>query len=265
MKQRNPISRENLTIKRNDWVLEVGSGHNPTYRANVIVEKFIDSNYHRSGDVKIFPHQRFIQADGANMPFKDKEFDYVICNQVLEHVDDPISFVAELQRVAKGGYIELPSLIGESLFPKTSHKWTCLEIDNKLVLMEKSKLPIIYPDYGRTFLNFLPYQSLALRLFYLSYHQAHTVRYEWKDSIDIMVDPEDESYRSFFLKPWTEEMGRKIFPVLSKKSDIKVSCKALLHLIYCMIKRRIHPHKPISLKLTTDQEHYSSSYSDTRP
>jgi methyltransferase type 11 len=73
MKHRNPISREDLTIKKDDLVLEVGSGHNPTYRANVIVEKFIDSNYHRSGNIKIFPHQKFVVADGANMPFKDKE------------------------------------------------------------------------------------------------------------------------------------------------------------------------------------------------
>lgn len=246
MKHRNPISREDLTIKKDDLVLEVGSGHNPTYRANVIVEKFIDSNYHRSGNIKIFPHQKFVVADGANMPFKDKEFDYVICNQVLEHAEDPILFVKELQRVAKRGYVELPSLVGESLFPKVSHKWTCLEIDNKLILFEKSKLPIFYPDYGRTFLNFLPYQSLALRLFYLSYHQVNTVRYQWKDSFEILVNPKDDYYRSFFLEPWTEEMGHTIFPTRSKALDIKVSFKALLHLINCMIRRRIHPHEAIS-------------------
>lgn len=248
MKQRNPISREDLTIKKDDLVLEVGSGHNPTYRANVIVEKFIDSNYHRSGDIKVFPHQKLVNTDGADMPFKDKEFDYVICNQVLEHAEDPVLFVKELQRVAKRGYLELPSLIGESLFPKVSHKWTCLEIDNKLILFEISKLPGFYPNYGRTFLNFLPYQSLALRLFYLSYHQVSSVRYEWKDSIEILINPEDEYYRSFFLEPWTDEMVRTIFPYRSKALDLKVTFKALLHLMNCMIKRRIHPHKAITFE-----------------
>lgn len=38
MKERNPIDRHDLRINKSDKVLEVGSGHNPTYRANVIVE-----------------------------------------------------------------------------------------------------------------------------------------------------------------------------------------------------------------------------------
>lgn len=247
MGHRTPIDRYDLKIKKSDYVLEVGSGHNPSYRANVIVEKYISSNYHRSGEVKIFPHQKFINADGASMPFQNKEFDYIICNQVLEHTDDPFGFVKELQRVASKGYLELPSLVGESLFPKLAHKWVCLEIDGKLVLFEKDKLPRIYPDYGRTFLNFLPYQSLALRTFYLSYHQVNTVRYEWNDTIDILVNPQDEYYRSFFEKTWTEEMQHKIFPIRSKQQDVAISIKVIMHLIKTMIKRRIFVHKPISL------------------
>lgn len=99
-------------------MLEIGPGHNPTYRSNVIAEKFIDTNYHRCGDVKIYPHQTFVHADGENLPFKDKEFDYVICNQVLEHVEHPEAFIKELCRIARRGYIETPSLLGEYLFPK---------------------------------------------------------------------------------------------------------------------------------------------------
>ena len=81
MKTRTPLDRSDLRIKKGDRVLEIGSGHNPSYRSNVIVEKFIDSNYHRSGNVKLYPHQTFVNADGACLPFRDKEFDYVICNQ----------------------------------------------------------------------------------------------------------------------------------------------------------------------------------------
>lgn len=247
MKLRNPISREDLNIKKNAYVLEVGSGHNPTYRANVVVDKYMDSNYHRSGDIKIYPHQKFVNADGAKMPFKDKEFDYVICNQVLEHTEDPKAFIKEIQRVGKRGYIELPSLIGESLFPKSSHRWACLEIDGKLILFEKNKLPLIYPDYGSAFLNILPYQSLALRMFFLSYHQINCVRYEWKDSIDILVNPQDDFYYSFFSKQWTEEMVRTIFPPRSKIQELTTFIKALAHLIKCMISHKIQHHEPISI------------------
>ncbi|MCP9612938.1 class I SAM-dependent methyltransferase [Coprobacter tertius] len=248
MKVRNPIDRDDLKIKKKDKVLEVGSGHNPTFRSDVVVDKYIDSNYHRSDNIMIYPHQAFINADGANMPFKDKEFDYVICNQVIEHVDDPLLFVKELQRVAKRGYIELPSLIGESLFPKKSHKWVCLEIDNKLVFYEKDKLPKLYPDYGRTFLNFLPYQSLALRVFHLSYHQSDFIKYEWKDTIDIIVNSEDPYYKNYFLEPWSEEMSQKIFPVRSLFCDVRIFIKVTTHLIKGMINRRLHSQSPISLE-----------------
>ena len=151
---RNPFDRYDLNIKKNDRVLEVGSGHNPTFRSNTIVEKYVDTNYHRCGDVKIYPHQTFVNASGETLPFKDKEFDYVICNQVLEHVDDPVLFIQEQCRVAKRGYIETPSLLGEFLFPKKSHRWVILYIDNKLVLFEKDKMPGNYGNnYGELFLN----------------------------------------------------------------------------------------------------------------
>ena len=55
MKTDSPYDRGDIHINKNDKVLEIGPGHNPTYRSNVIVEKFIDTNYHRCGDVKIIP------------------------------------------------------------------------------------------------------------------------------------------------------------------------------------------------------------------
>lgn len=143
MKIRTPYTRDDLKIERKDNVLEVGSGHNPTYRSNVIVEKYIDNNAHRCGDVKIYPHQTFVNADGENLPFADNQFDYVICNQVLEHTEHPDVFVRELSRVAKRGYIETPSLIGEFLHPKQSHKWTILEIDGKLVFSKNQRWPLM--------------------------------------------------------------------------------------------------------------------------
>ena len=51
MKTDSPYDRGDIHINKNDKVLEIGPGHNPTYRSNVIVEKFIDTNYHRCGDV----------------------------------------------------------------------------------------------------------------------------------------------------------------------------------------------------------------------
>lgn len=221
MKTRTPYTRNDLRIKRSDRVLEVGPGHNPTYRANVICEKFLHNNTHRCGDVKVYPHQTLVNADGEQLPFQDKEFDYVICNQVLEHTEHPDRFLDEQARVAQRGYIETPSYLGEFLHPKASHKWAILEIDNKLVLFEKARMAPYAHNYGNVFLNYLPYQSLLYKMLQIIEPQLTANRYEWEGKIEYIVNPEDEYYRSFFTQPWTMEMTRKIFPPRSVWCEIR--------------------------------------------
>lgn len=229
MKQGNPYDKENLSIRKSHRVLEVGPGNNPTRRSDVLIEKYIDSNIHRKGDLRIFQHQTLIEADAECLPIMDKEYDYVICSHVLEHADDPIKFTKELSRVAKRGYIETPSLVGELLGPKESHKWVVLEIDEKLVFYEKSRLPYkMELDLGSLFQNYLPNQSLPFRLLILSRANITSVRYEWKDSIDIIVNPEDEYLSSFFTTKWTEEMAKLIFPPRSASEEFWISLKALI-------------------------------------
>ncbi|MBP1645544.1 MAG: class SAM-dependent methyltransferase [Bacteroidetes bacterium] len=249
MKVRTPYDRHNLKIKKSDRVLEVGSGHNPSFRSNVIVEKYIDNNYHRCGDVKIYPHQEFVNANGEDLPFKDKEFDYVICNQVLEHVDNPEKFINELTRVAKRGYIETPSLIGEFLFPKESHRWVILEIDNKLVFFEKERMPGNYKNnYGELFLNYLPYKSLAYKL--LSYSEGSLMinRYDWSDSVEFIINPQDDFYLSFFEKKWNREMVEKLFQNESKYKELRKTLNAFLYMIKKDIYVRLFHKSPISIE-----------------
>lgn len=249
MKERNPLDRFDIKIKRRDRVLEIGSGHNPSYRSNVIVEKFVESNYHRSGNVKLYPHQTFVNADGEDLPFKDKEFDYVICNQVLEHVNDPVKFINEQCRVAKRGYMETPSLIGELLFPKASHKWVVLEIDEKLVLYEKSRMPGNYGNnYGELFLNYLPYQSFPYKLLWLSEPNLMLNTYEWKDEIEIIVNPDDNYYKSFFLEKWDSIMTRKIFPQRLLSTEIGRFFKSLLHIMKTKVEAKFRPYTPVSME-----------------
>jgi SAM-dependent methyltransferase len=228
---RNPISRDDLRIKKRDRVLEIGPGHNPSFRSNVLVEKYLTDNSNRCGDVHIFPHQEIINAAGESMPFKDKEFDYVIANQVLEHADDPAQFIREMTRVSKRGYVETPSLIGEFLFPKESHKWVILYIDNKLVIYDKKKMPGNYKcDYGELFLNYLPYQSLPYKLLCYTEGDLMINRCEWQDDIDFIVNPTDDYYLSFFTKKWDRAMTEKLFPPRSFSSEICRTDKALHHI-----------------------------------
>lgn len=44
-----------------------------------------------------------VKADICNLPFKDNEFDVILCNHVLEHIKDDKKAMAELYRVMKPG------------------------------------------------------------------------------------------------------------------------------------------------------------------
>ena len=47
----------------------------------------------------------YVQGDIMDMPFENKEFDIVVCTEVLEHLDDPDKAHSELLRVSKWGVL----------------------------------------------------------------------------------------------------------------------------------------------------------------
>lgn len=240
MKTKSPKSRKHLSIKKSDKVLEVGGGHNPHSRSNIVVDKFTDSNYHRSGDIKVHSHQKFINADGENLPFANQEFDYVICNQVLEHVENPEKFLKEQMRVSKSGYIEVPSLLGEYLFPKKSHRWLILEVEGKLVLMDK-KLVGFNPshDLGDVFLHYLPKKSLGYKIMQYTHGNVETIRYEWRDTIDFVINPEEEKYRKYFTEIWDVDFAANFFPKRTIAQEVWEAAKGFSFVVGNVFRSRI--------------------------
>jgi SAM-dependent methyltransferase len=106
-----------------DWqVLDVGSGHRPSLRANVLLERYLDDNDERSG-AEAIRDVRLVVGDAQAMPFATGEFDYAIASHVAEHVDDPRAFCTELSRVARRGYIETPGWLGDVLLREPFHRW----------------------------------------------------------------------------------------------------------------------------------------------
>jgi len=248
MKLRSPKDRLSLKINRNAKVLDVGGGQNPHPRANIVIDKFTDDNFHRSGNLKVLKGQEFVYADGENLPFKDKEFDYVICCHVLEHVDDPTKFLSELFRVGKKGYIETPSLIGEVLASRISHKWILHEVNDKLYIIEKSKINFTVGYYlGWLFENYLPKNSIGYKIMTRTHPNLLTIRIEWDNNFEFEVEPTDPEIRKYFVEEWKEEWASNFFQKRSLVGEVFASLKAFVDIAISVFKSKII--KPTNNKL----------------
>ncbi len=149
-----------------DWlVLDIGSGHNPHPRANVLVDKFLLDNNEvvgRSGRTAVISTgKHFVVADACAMPFASNAFDFIIASHIAEHIEDINSFCSELNRVGEGGYLETPSKIAEILRHPPYHIWY-VSIRNNILTFEPA--PRDYPLgwFGKLFFSIYFYQSPQL-------------------------------------------------------------------------------------------------------
>ena len=129
------LRRIAIKIPQSALVLEVGSGGNPYPRSNVLLDAYEETR-ERHWDPLI--HDRpTVLSFGENLPFRDKSFDYVIAAHVLEHTPYPEKFLAELQRVARAGYIETPDAFMERINPYKDHRLEVTVRDDGLVIRKK--------------------------------------------------------------------------------------------------------------------------------
>jgi len=165
--KRSSKKRIEYLIEKNNWsVLDVGCGYTANKYANVICD---------TQDLKSFyKDKKFIQLNQKKLPFKDKEFDFVIASHVLEHVSDPIFFLSEIQRVSsKGGYIEVPTKLEDNLVfeNKNDHLWHIDYDDdeNKLLISNKQNYfePILTVSTIKKFQKYFR-KSLVIELYWES-------------------------------------------------------------------------------------------------
>jgi len=80
--RRTSINFVNNTLRKNvNWkIADIGCGYSANKNASVIADILDLSNFYKD--------KNFIKINGKKLPFKDKEFDFVIASHVIEHVED---------------------------------------------------------------------------------------------------------------------------------------------------------------------------------
>ena len=174
MLKRISIKHINKTISENpNWrILDIGCGYRAHPNATVIADVQDLSNYYKE--------KKFIKINEKKLPFKDKEFDFVIASHVIEHVEDFEFFIKELERISSKGYIELPSRLGDNLVfeNKTDHIWWFIydDINNKLLASKRNQL--IEP--------FLTVSTA--KLFEKIFRESLVIELAWDKKIDYQID-----------------------------------------------------------------------------
>lgn len=155
---------DNLILQNPNWkILDIGCGYSAHKNASTVCDVKDFSNFYKD--------KNFIQIIDKNLPFKNKEFDFVIASHVIEHVKDVEFFIKELARVSFKGYIELPTILEDNLVfeNKNDHLWQ-MEFDdakNQLLISKKNIFiePILTVSSSKKFLEYFR-QSLVLELYW---------------------------------------------------------------------------------------------------
>src|SRR5687767_7520530 len=145
------------TLSPEALVLDVGAWASPFNRAQWILdgEPFETRGYYRTfggpasqgGEREWFSKETWVQRDicaREPWPFSDKQFDFVVCSHTLEDIRDPLWVCSELRRVARAGYIEVPSRLEEQTWGVqgnfvgwTHHRWLIDVTDRRIDFTQK--------------------------------------------------------------------------------------------------------------------------------
>ena len=138
-----------------------------------------------------YPDKKFVVHDvnGTKLPFEDKEFDFCFASHILEHVIDPLSFLEEVVRISKRGYIEVPTPLADNLvsgddWGEQGHKWWLFydDVNNKLTIRPRKLIlhkTVDIPELNKMY----PFFRAGLVL-----------EFCWESSIDVEIEEEKYSY-----------------------------------------------------------------------
>lgn len=233
-----------LKINENDRVLEIGGGGNPHPFSSVLVDKFLDEPcaIRQRGGKDIIIDRPFIKADACLLPLKDDSFDYVIASHVVEHI--PVNsieeFFLEINRVAKAGYIEAPSLLFECLLDIPEHIWivACKEDvvhlykkrNEDISPLKKFFLPMFRTDKAFWKWNISRYDDLWLTGFEWSASVKYTIHNSIDEILNLYEEKQIVDYIARICKQPVESSKRAVLrKILKVKTSLEQKYKHILN------------------------------------
>lgn len=182
------VSRfRSMRIARTDFVVEIGSGNDPYWRSDLLIDKYVADSTERPGRVAgLVVDRPLVIGDALQLPLKDKSVDFLIARNLLEHIIDVAQFAAELQRVSRRGYISTPSSVAEKLFGWDKHVWFVSKRAGRLHLLAKDRT-LFDAELNRAFHTRFA-TSRAFQRFYRADSDLFVVQYLWDGALEYTVE-----------------------------------------------------------------------------
>ena len=162
-------------------VVEVGGGHSPYPRADLVIEKYVADDFERADKMSF--SRPLVVGDGQRIPLSDGCAAYVIASHVLEHATDPTVFASELSRVARAGYVEVPSRESELTYGWPFHPWL-IDLDGDILVFEPRQASVA--PLGQIH-HTLFRDSILQQLSFASHRQTWHHAVEWVDTLKVRV------------------------------------------------------------------------------
>ena len=94
-------------------------------------------------------------------------------------------------------------------------------------------------EFGDLFQKYIAPNSIEFRILMKTYPNLFTVRYEWKESIDFIVNPIDPKLRAYFTSPWDEEKILTMFERKAKLEQITSFLKGSINELLSFVRSKI--------------------------
>lgn len=151
-------------FKEDDKILDIGGWEKPFNRATHVLDILPyrtrkKQNSFPKGIKERFKKETWILHDIKDpLPFKNNEFDFVVCGHVLEDIKDPVFLAKEIMRISKAGYFEFPNrafemknnvdpfLNSDRYVGFCHHRWLITVLRNKITFVPKTSIHSAYKE-----------------------------------------------------------------------------------------------------------------------